>query len=839
MIEKDPASSKAKPRKHLATVHYSDGEHRTLSVGRGQTILEAADIQGIPIVSSCESGICGTCVGRCVSGRLSFASSIGLSEGEKDEGRFLSCQSELESDCEITFDYPLGDNAASIMSGPCQILNIEQLSAGAALLELDSSQLPPDFKYRPGQFMQLQIPRTNEWRSYSCLNGAPRAGRLEFLVRLLEQGAMSDYLRDSAQPGDVIQIRGPKGSLCLRETDTPVILIAGGTGLSATLAIAEQLCASNHPAPMLLCYGAGSAAELVLVSRLAALAKANPRFTYRTIVAVDGSDWNGPVGLVTDLLSPQDFHDGAADIYLCGPPNMVDATKTWVDTQGLEAVNLYAEQFSPSGASSRKRDPGINQKAHNVDELFQNGAGTAIVVGGSIAGISAAKMLTAHFERVIVLEKDVAHRKREGRPGAAQGWHLHHLLIAGQKMIETIFPGVINEMVSAGAFKVDMGEQYRIFLAGAWKKRIRSGIDIVCAARPLIEWCLRRRLDDDPKIDFRYESEMVDIIVHPTRKTMVGIVTSHDSASTVLAAELVVDASGKNSRLPDLLSQHGFSKPELDADEINCFYSTMYHRVPKERVWDDKVMVINYPYRPNEEHYAAQYYLDRSRTVLSTSLIGYNCYNPPRNAEEFREFARLMPDPSIGEELDGLEPISIVHNFRYPAMQRYHYHKLRNLPGGIVAVGDALSSADPVSGAGMSKAIMEIDILRTLLGHRGHTRNARFPKAFYRKARGLSDMIWDVIREQNLRFTWIRGGASKRARFSRVRNWYVDRFMEAMHESPDLYRRFLAVTHFVEPPTALMRPGVIVEVVGRWAKTKMQQQKTPIEAKYGSKPQTD
>ena len=106
-------------------------------------------------------------------------------------------------------------------------------------------------------------------------------------------------------------------------------------------------------------------------------------------------------------------------------------------------------------------------------------------------------------------------------------------------------------------------------------------------------------------------------------------------------------------------------------------------------------MVICYAQRPQQQHYAAQYFTDSTRTILSTSLVGYNCYRPPRNAEEFREFARLMPSHAIGSELDGLEPCSPVYNFRYPEMRRYRYESMRTLPVGLVAVGDAYCSADP------------------------------------------------------------------------------------------------------------------------------------------------
>ncbi len=318
-----------------------------------------------------------------------------------------------------------------------------------------------------------------------------------------------------------------------------------------------------------------------------------------------------------------------------------------------------------------------------------------------------------------MLEKDGRHSRREGRPGAAQGWHLHHLLTAGQIELERIFPGIVDDMVREGAFKVDMAAQYRIRLGGTWKKPGTSDIQIVCAGRPLLEWCVRRRLDDEPRISFRYESEVADLVYDRDSNTVIGVAVDRDGELEVVPAEFVVDASGKNTRIPEFLDRIGIGAPEVEQDIINCFYSTMQHRVPPERQWQDKVMVICYAYRPYEDTYAAQYYTDSSRTILSTSLVAYNCYSPPRTAQEFREFADLMPSPVVGENIDGLEPASPIYNFRYPNMLRLRYEKKRNLPRALLAVGDAYTSADPVSGLGMTLALKEVREMQLLLAKYG------------------------------------------------------------------------------------------------------------------------
>lgn len=818
---------------HQVTLRYSDGAVRAMAVDGEQTVLEAAEASGIPIVSECEAGLCGTCVGRCVQGSYELANSIGLSQPEKEQGRILTCQTRVKSDCVVELDYPLGNNAAKIVVGEAVVTGVEHLSADSALLRLNVADLPEPLHYLPGQFGQLKVPGTDDWRSYSFAH-APRAGdEVEFLVRLLPSGVMTDYLRGRAQPGDKIELRAAKGAFYLRPVTRPLVLMAGGTGLSAILAIAEQLVRDGCRHPIRLNYGVTRAADLVLVDRLDALQRQCPNFAWEAIVREASPEWSGRVGLVTDLLRAADLHDGDVDIYLCGPSPMVDATRDWLQQHGVHKANLYYEKFVATGRQQQTATAKLKPNPAELASIRARGRGTAVVIGGSITGISSAKVLSEQFAKVIVLEQDQDHRRMEGRPGAAQSWHLHHLLIAGQRMLESIFPGIIDDMVKAGAFKVDMGQQYRLMLAGSWKKVINSGVEIVCAGRPLLEWCVRRRLDGEASISYRYESKVQDLIYDPSSNAVLGVVVEHNGRQEILPAELVIDAAGKNTPVPGLLAAIGVGAPRLEADDINCFYSTMLHKVPPERRWKDKVMVITYAHRPYQQHYAAQYYTDSSRTILSTSLIGYNSYSPPRNAEEFREFARNMPSVCIGDELDGLEPCSPVYNFRYPTMQRNHYEEMSNLPVGLLSIGDSLSSADPVSGAGMTKALLELDQLRTLL-RSGAPRDHAFIRRYYRGVGKLEDLVWFVIREQNLRYPWIKDVKQKRRFYAGAQNWYIDRVIEAMHDNPDLYRLYLTVTHFVAPPTVLFKPAVAARVLGKWALTRLRFRKTLIERNFAN-----
>ena len=814
------------------TVRYSDGSHRSMPVHPDQSILEAAEEHGVAIVNECQSGICGTCVATCASGDYEMGRTEGLSEVERDARKILTCQTFAKSDCLITLQYPADDNAARLVTGQGTVAGVQQLSSTTAILRVDVSGMD-SVVYKAGQFAQLQVPGTDSWRNYSYAHPADGRNELEFIVRLLPVGVMSDYLRDRAKPGDRIALRCSKGNFYLRPIVRPVILVAGGTGLSAILAMAQSLDADISQ-PVHLLYGVTDFDDFCKLDALDELKRRIPGLDVHTIVANPDAGWDGPVGLVTDLLDERMLGSGDADVYLCGPAAMVETTRTWLENNHIHRVGLYYEKFVASGSARRRACAHADYADLNLPAVRRSGRGTAVVIGGSIGGIAAAKVLTESFERVIVLEKDGPHTRREGRPGAAQGWHLHHLLTAGQIELERIFPGIVDDMVREGAFKVDMAAQYRIRLGGSWKKPGTSDIQIVCAGRPLLEWCVRRRLDDQPRVSFRYDSEVSDLVYDREANAIVGVVVDRDGETEVIPAEFVVDASGKNTRVPDFLQRSGIGAPEVEQDIINCFYSTMQHHVPPERQWQDKVMVICYAYRPYEDTYAAQYYTDSSRTLLSTSLVAYNCYSPPRTAQEFRKFADLMPSPVVGENIDGLEPASPIYNFRYPNMVRLRYEKKRNLPRALLAVGDAYTSADPVSGLGMTLALKEVREMQLLLAKYGPG-HPDLPARYYRKISRMADTAWFVIREQNLRFDWIKDVDKKRPIYFRALTWYMDRVTELVHDDLDTYREFLAVVHLVKPPSALMRPKVAGRVIGKWARTKLSGGKTLIERNYADR----
>ena len=190
-----------------------------------------------------------------------------------------------------------------------------------------------------------------------------------------------------------------------------------------------------------------------------------------------------------------------------------------------------------------------------------------------------------------------------------------------------------------------------------------------------------------------------------------------------------------------------------------------------------------------------------------------------------------MPSPVVGENIDGLEAASPIYNFRYPNMLRLKYEKMRNLPRALLVVGDAYTSADPVSGLGMTLALKEVREMQLLLAKYG-PRHDQLPRRYYRKISKMADTAWFVIREQNLRFDWIKDVDRKRPFYFGALTWYMDRVIELLHDDLDTYREFLAVVHLVKPPSALMMPKVAGRVLGKWARTRLSGRRTLIANNY-------
>ena len=226
-----------------------------------------------------------------------------------------------------------------------KIQSIDFLSSEVVKLVVKSNH-HHKFHFLPGQYAKIEIPGTSESRSYS-FSSAAETDTVEFLIRLLPQGLMSDFLRGDAKIGTPLNMMEPYGSFYLREITKPTLFFAGGTGIAPFLAFLEKLSGQkNVPHPIQLFYGATTDENLVELERLKKFTKTLP-FTFFTCVSIEASQIH-PRGFVTQWITKENLSESGYDIYVCGPPPMVDAVKVALEKENIEQNHFYVEKFSPT-----------------------------------------------------------------------------------------------------------------------------------------------------------------------------------------------------------------------------------------------------------------------------------------------------------------------------------------------------------------------------------------------------------------------------------------------------------------------------------------------------------
>jgi benzoate/toluate 1,2-dioxygenase reductase subunit len=330
-------------------LNFEDGISRFVECRPGETVADASYRVGINIPLDCRDGACGTCKGFCESGQYDNGSYIedAMTEEEAAEGYILACQMKPSSDCVIRIAATSNVCKTGVSSHKGQISAIDHLSPTTTSFSMKLEPEPP-LTFLPGQYVNIVVPDTGgQKRSYS-FSSSPHAPEVSFLIRNTPSGLVPTYMRERAQVGAPLEFTGPVGSFYLREVRRPLLFLAGGTGLAPFLAMLETVSHTGCKYPIHLIYGVTNDPDLVYVDKLEQVAHRLPNFTFACCVADEQSSYPNK-GYVTRYIEPQHMHDGDVDVYLCGPPAMVDAVRNHMSEQGMTSTNFYFEKFANIG----------------------------------------------------------------------------------------------------------------------------------------------------------------------------------------------------------------------------------------------------------------------------------------------------------------------------------------------------------------------------------------------------------------------------------------------------------------------------------------------------------
>lgn len=330
-------------------LNFEDGVTRFIDCKDNETVADAAYRQKINVPIDCRDGACGACKSSCESGEFDMGSNYiddALTEDELKAGFVLTCQMRPKSDCVVSIPASSSVCKTAQVSMKTSIKSVKLVSDSTIALTIAGDEIAK-LSFLPGQYANLQVPGTDAHRAYS-FSSMPRDGEVSFLIRNVPGGLMSGYLTGSAKAGDEIVMNGPKGSFYLRDIVRPVLMLAGGTGLAPFTAMLDKIVAAGgSPFPVHLIYGVNNDTDLVDIDKLEAFAQALPNFSY-ALVVVDPNSAQPRKGYVTNHLEDGQLNAGEVDIYLCGPPPMVEAVNQYLRDKGVKPASFHYEKFAAS-----------------------------------------------------------------------------------------------------------------------------------------------------------------------------------------------------------------------------------------------------------------------------------------------------------------------------------------------------------------------------------------------------------------------------------------------------------------------------------------------------------
>ncbi|MDZ8083193.1 MAG: FAD-dependent monooxygenase [Nostoc sp. DcaGUA01] len=437
----------------------------------------------------------------------------------------------------------------------------------------------------------------------------------------------------------------------------------------------------------------------------------------------------------------------------------------------------------------------------------------AIVIGGSIAGLLTAQVLTKYFDRVIIVERDRFPEQPEQRHGVPQAYHVHALLIRGQQILEQLFPGIIAELTNSGTSIMDSVADCPWLGFNGWAPRFSSHLTSCACSRNLLEWTIRRRLAANDRIVFVQAAQVTNLLSNPNKSSITGVrVSFRNEPEAEILANLVVDASGRNSHTPEWLEELGYQSPQKTV--VNSFlgYASRWYHPPEGFKSDWKAILITSK-PPDNTRSAVLYSVEGNRWIVT--LAGISRDYPPTDEAGFLDFARSLRSPIIYQAIKDAQPISPIYGYKRTENSLRHYEKLSRLPEGLIIVGDAVCAFNPVYGQGMTTAALGAltldECLNKQLSNQSNGNLIGLPRYFQKQLSKTISVPWLMATGED--FRWPATEGEKPDFISKFMQLYMDQLLLLQADSAEIHQLFLEVMNLLKPPSAFFQPSILMQVL--------------------------
>lgn len=433
----------------------------------------------------------------------------------------------------------------------------------------------------------------------------------------------------------------------------------------------------------------------------------------------------------------------------------------------------------------------------------------AIVVGGSVAGLLAAHVLSNHFEDVTLIEKDNYPDDDVPRKGVPQANHVHILLVKGKMILENFFPELEKDLLARGANKIDFLDDSRYRLPSGWAPKFKSGIITFTCTRILLENTIRDQIKKNSKIKIEQGVHITSLGLE--KQNRIYLNTKDDKE---IQGDLIVDCTGRNTKMPTWLEDIGFSKVKETKIDSFIRYSTRRYILPKkDRDW--KILVIlNKP--TSNPRIGGIYPIEDGKWLVGLYSIGKDY--PPTDEKGFLEFTKHLESQELYESLKDAIPDSEIYGYHVQGSRKYHYEELNLWPENFIVLGDAVYVFNPFYGQGITSAALGAKELDDVLAN--GKLDPDFTKKFQKRLAKVISLPWVLGTSEDLR--WPTTVGDKPNTITKMVQNHAQKVLLLAPNSNLATKSFLEMMHMIKSPGVIYHPLILLQLIANRFRKKNQ-----------------
>jgi len=434
----------------------------------------------------------------------------------------------------------------------------------------------------------------------------------------------------------------------------------------------------------------------------------------------------------------------------------------------------------------------------------------AVVIGAGMGGLAAARVVSDHFDEVVVLDRDKLPAEAEPRIGTPQCRQVHVLLGGGLSTLAELFPDFPAALRKAGAVPLRVGMDVRLERPGYDPFPNRDlGWDTLSMTRPLLELVVRGFVEKIPNILISSNSFVAKLLGSAATNHVTGVKFENDKREQEeLSADLVIDASSRGNLTLEALEGFGLARPDEAEIGIDLAYATAIFKIDEahRNGWQG---LLHIPTAPDNARGTVVSPIEGGRWHVT--IAGNHGDAPPGDIEGFKAFTKGFRTSTLYDAIKDLTPIGEIYRFAFPTSFRRHFERLTSFPAGLIPIGDAVCKFNPAFGQGMSVALQEAGVLGRLLKECRADRDpfASLAKVYFEAIQGVLASPWSIA-ESDFVYPKTRG---QRPPDFEQRLQFQNALVKLQAEDPTVHKLTAEVTHLMKPASALRDPQIINRVM--------------------------